>query len=162
LLGFWQGVASTRPEPRYRMSAGQRRAMGLLGLTVLLMALGYLWYNLTFVQFQGRYLFPALIPLGLFFTVGLYEAFTRRWVWWLAGGMAVAWGWVLLTGLVGNDLDKWAVLLVGLAFAVAAGRAWLARRWLAPAAWLMMLVYGSLAVLALFSPFWFVVPYLSP
>jgi 4-amino-4-deoxy-L-arabinose transferase-like glycosyltransferase len=162
LLGFWRGVASGRPEPQYQLSTGQRRAMGLLGLTVLLVTFGYLWYNLTFVQFQGRYLFPALIPLGFFFTLGLREILSPRWVWWLSGGLAAAWGWLILTGLVGNDLDKWAVLLVGLALALATGRAWLARRWLMPTSWLMMLVYGGLAWLALVSPFWFVVPHLSP
>ena len=34
---------------------------GLFGLTMLL----YLGYNLSFVQHQGRYLYPALIPMGL-------------------------------------------------------------------------------------------------
>jgi hypothetical protein len=32
---------------------------------------GLLYYNFTFVQHQGRYLFPVLIPLGLVFTLGL-------------------------------------------------------------------------------------------
>ena len=31
---------------------------------------GYVYYNLTFVQHQGRYLFPALIPIGLVFAIG--------------------------------------------------------------------------------------------
>jgi hypothetical protein len=162
LIGFWRGIASARPEPRYNLSTGQRRAIGLLGLTILLMGLGYIWYNLSFVQFQGRYLFPALIPLGFFFSLGLSEALAPRWVWWLAGGLALALGWLLLTGLVGNNLDKWAVLLVGLGFALAAGRAWLVRWWLLPTSWLMMLTYGGLALLALLSPFWFVIPHLSP
>jgi 4-amino-4-deoxy-L-arabinose transferase-like glycosyltransferase len=35
-------------------------------------------YNLTFVQHQGRYLFPALIPIALGFTLGL-----GAWVLWL-------------------------------------------------------------------------------
>jgi hypothetical protein len=76
--------------------------------------------------------------------------------------LAAAWGWLLLTGLAGHDFDKWALLLVGLTLALAAGRAWLASRWPVPTSWLMMLVYGALAWLALFSPFWFVIPYLSP
>lgn len=46
----------------------------LLGLWVVLNVLMYLYYNLTFVQHQGRYLFIALIPIGLAFSVGL-----RRW-----------------------------------------------------------------------------------
>jgi 4-amino-4-deoxy-L-arabinose transferase-like glycosyltransferase len=34
---------------------------------------GYLYYNLTFVQHQGRYLFPALIPIGLVFAIGWWQ-----------------------------------------------------------------------------------------
>ena len=37
----------------------------------------YIFYNVTFVQHQGRYLFPALIPLGLVFSLGI-ERWTRR------------------------------------------------------------------------------------
>jgi hypothetical protein len=33
----------------------------------------YLGYNFKYVQFQGRYLFPALIPIGLAFTIGLRQ-----------------------------------------------------------------------------------------
>ena len=38
----------------------------------------YLYYNLTFVQHQGRYLFPALIPIALAAVVGLWQ-----WADWL-------------------------------------------------------------------------------
>jgi len=38
----------------------------------------YISYNIKYVQFQGRYLFPALIPIGLAFTVGF-----RQWTTWL-------------------------------------------------------------------------------
>ncbi len=34
---------------------------------------GYVYYNVTFVQHQGRYLFPALIPLGLAFAIGWWQ-----------------------------------------------------------------------------------------
>ena len=162
LLAYWTSVVSAQAEVRYSLSAGQRRALGLLALTIALMVLGYIWYNLSFVQLQGRYLFPALIPIGLFMSLGLAEALAPRWVWWLVGGLALALGWIVITGLLGDNPDKWAMLLVGLAFALAAGRAWLARRWLMPASWLLGICYGALALLALLSPFWFVVPYLSP
>jgi hypothetical protein len=159
-FGFWRTV--TLAYSPAKLSVQQQRALGLMALTIALMVLGYGWYNFSFVQLQGRYLFPALIPLGFFFSLGLSEALAPRWAWWLVGGLALTLGWVVLSGLVGNDLDKWAMLLVGLALALAAGRAWLARRWLVPTSWLMMLCYGGLALLALLSPFWFVVPYLTP
>ncbi|UCC62232.1 MAG: DUF2142 domain-containing protein [Anaerolineae bacterium] len=42
----------------------------LLFLSALLTLLSYLWYNTKFVQHQGRYLFTALIPLGLAMALG--------------------------------------------------------------------------------------------
>ena len=44
---------------------------------------GYLYYNLTFVQQQGRYLFPALIPIGLAFAIGWWQILEK-----IKGGMA--------------------------------------------------------------------------
>jgi hypothetical protein len=42
----------------------------LLLFVVLLTLVAYLWYNTKFVQHQGRYLFPALVPLGLGLVLG--------------------------------------------------------------------------------------------
>ncbi|GAB4266021.1 MAG: hypothetical protein Kow0080_06840 [Candidatus Promineifilaceae bacterium] len=53
----------------------------LAGVTALTFGL-HIGYNLTFVQHQGRYLFPALIPIGLGVAVGLgvwLRPFARRW-----------------------------------------------------------------------------------
>ena len=53
----WRGLKSSpRPMVVYRCL--------LLSLSAALTFSAFLWYNLTFVQHQGRYLFPALIPLG--------------------------------------------------------------------------------------------------
>jgi 4-amino-4-deoxy-L-arabinose transferase-like glycosyltransferase len=57
----------------------QRAGIVMLGLVLLASMVGYIYYNLTFVQFQGRYLYPALIPLGGLVAVGI-------------------WGWALLAG----------------------------------------------------------------
>ena len=48
----------------------------------LLSLLVYIGYNVTFVQHQGRYLFPALIPISLGVALGLAAVltpFTERW-----------------------------------------------------------------------------------
>lgn len=45
--------------------------ISLLALSALLTFLAYGWYNLTFVQHQGRYLYPALIPLAAVAALGL-------------------------------------------------------------------------------------------
>lgn len=62
--------------PRSREPIDRSRAV-LLALLTLSTFAAYVWYNLTFVQHQGRYLFPALIPLGLMFSIGLGE-WSRR------------------------------------------------------------------------------------
>jgi hypothetical protein len=58
----------TRPGP----SGGWLLTL-LFGLTLA----GYLYYNLTFVQHQGRYLFPALIPIGLAFAIGWWQVLEK-------------------------------------------------------------------------------------
>ncbi|HRF98352.1 MAG TPA: hypothetical protein PLZ51_24255, partial [Aggregatilineales bacterium] len=49
----------------------QRGAWVLLIITTLLAMLAYLYYNSEFVQYQGRYMFPLLIPLGVWLVVGI-------------------------------------------------------------------------------------------
>jgi len=150
VAGF--GLAAGAAQRRWaQLQAGQPQALGLLALAVGLMALAYGGYNLGFVQFQGRYLFPALIPLGLFFALGWREAVRPRQTWWLAGGLAVA----LVSGL-----DKWGGLMVLPFMAAAAARNIIPRAepYLTPA--LLAAGYLALAALALVSPYWFIAPYL--
>lgn len=62
----------------YRLNRLQRLALGLFALSALLTAGSYAWYNLKFVQHQGRYLFPSILPIALFFLLGLTEILPRR------------------------------------------------------------------------------------
>jgi len=84
----------------------------VLGLTVLLTAALHVYYNLTFVQHQGRYLYPALIPIAAGFVAGWeywLRPAARRWPWaaWLLplgvaavlGGIALFALWRILPGL---------------------------------------------------------------
>ncbi len=41
----------------------------------------YVGYNFKFLQFQGRYLFPALVALAFFFVVGVREWSARKYTW---------------------------------------------------------------------------------
>jgi len=50
----------------------------ILTVSACLSAALYLYYNVTFVQHQGRYLFPALVPIGLAAAVGLWQ--WARWI----------------------------------------------------------------------------------
>lgn len=64
------GFAVIERWPR-ALSGPQRDGLILLGLALVFVVAAYLLYNRSFVQFQGRYLFPALIPLGLLVGLGL-------------------------------------------------------------------------------------------
>ena len=54
----------------------------LLAVALLLAVVVYLYYNLTFVQFQGRYLYPALPIMALGAALAL-----RQWARWVAAGL---------------------------------------------------------------------------
>jgi len=138
----------------------QRNALTLMAMSVLLMCLAYGWYNITFVQFQGRYLFPGLIPLGLFFSLGLGEALNRERGWWLAGGLTLALTWVVIATGLNGQLDKWATLIIGLTLSLIIGHVQIARYWPQLTPWLLAACYAGLSLLTLAGPFWFVVPYL--
>lgn len=58
---------------RQLLARFQRWALLLLLLVFVLVAAGHMLYNLKFVQHQGRYLFPALVPIALAFALGLRE-----------------------------------------------------------------------------------------
>ena len=62
----------------------RRSAILILWLTVILAILAYVYYNSEFLQTQGRYLFPALIPIGLGMAVGL-DAWRRLLTHWMKG-----------------------------------------------------------------------------
>ncbi len=64
LVRIWRGE---------RLGPLQKWSLGLLLIVFLLVFASHLWYNLKFVQHQGRYLFPALLSIGLVFALGLKE-----------------------------------------------------------------------------------------
>jgi 4-amino-4-deoxy-L-arabinose transferase-like glycosyltransferase len=96
---------------------GNPQPLWLLAATVLLTLLVYAGYNLEFVQHQGRYLFTALIPLAIFFTLGWDEAVQPRSSLLLALGLVLLGFGLLAWGItIGPGLPKWPLALI-LAFA---------------------------------------------
>lgn len=67
LLGALIGLALSIRQ----VARPQREAIILLAATFVLILGAYLYYNLKFVQFQGRYLYPALIPIAFAFVAGI-------------------------------------------------------------------------------------------
>jgi 4-amino-4-deoxy-L-arabinose transferase-like glycosyltransferase len=142
---------------RAGIAPAQKQMLALLGLSTAFTMLAYMWYNLSFVQFQGRYLFTAIVPLAIFGAIGLHEASRPRRQLVLTSGLllamvVVAWG--------GGNPDWKGGLIVGI-FALLSGARILRPQWSDTlSAMLILGVYGGLAVLTLAGPFWFVLPYL--
>ena len=93
-LSAWRrlrGKASTSRgdsiySPWLVLTREQTIALELLALLALGALFGFIWYNLQFVQHQGRYLYMGLIPIGLAFSLGWHfilsrQAFLQRWLW---------------------------------------------------------------------------------
>lgn len=75
----------------------------------------YAWYNLGFIQHQGRYLFPALPAWSLLFALGWWSVLEKR-ASVVAGGVLLAVGSArLFIGMASGDFDRWALLLYGVA-----------------------------------------------
>jgi hypothetical protein len=83
--GFWR-----------ELGAGSRRAFVLAGLLVVAVAVETVGYNFTYLQPQGRYLFPAMAGIALWGMSGLRELIAPR-------QRAVAFG-ALALGLVVLDV----------------------------------------------------------
>ncbi len=141
-----------------RFSPAQKRGAWLLGAQLAAVAAAFLWYNLDFVQHQGRYLFPALLPISLLAAAGLLGVFSLRGSRW---GLAVALALLALglgVGLASDDVNKWWLLLTGLAALVMAGRGRLAR---IDAFWWGLAAEGLMAIIAFYGLFGAILPQLG-
>lgn len=110
---------------RPRLTLTQRDGLLLLTISALLTLALYLWYNLTFVQHQGRYLFPALIPLALATALGLEWLLTPQVARWVAVALGAVGLLMVLWGLAGGGLllpPLAAAFGLGAIFALAACR----------------------------------------
>ncbi len=124
---------------------------------VAVTCLGYLWWNTQYLQHQGRYLFPALLPIGVGFVLGLREILHRS-VRVTGALLAVPGVGLVAWGAAIGDLPIYALALLALAGAgLAAGRI-LERRWpgLAPLA-----ASAGLAALTAFSLYRYILPALA-
>jgi 4-amino-4-deoxy-L-arabinose transferase-like glycosyltransferase len=74
---------------RTLLDARQRDGLLVLAALYAFSAAAYFWYNAQFVQFQGRYLYPGLIPVAVGAALGWEKVAGRwsRWVW--IGALAV-------------------------------------------------------------------------
>jgi hypothetical protein len=135
--------------PRWQWAAG-----GLLLATGLFTLASYLWYNTQFVQHQGRYLFPALLPISLAMAVGWREALRRELAWPLAALLLASGVLLRVVGLLSN----WPLGMLGIASGALVIRRFLPSR-LDPL--VHACPYLLLILLDLASLFLFIVPQLA-
>lgn len=64
-------AARRSPAPPDRGAIERRQLNIIFAAAMLIVSLSYLYYNLEFLQWQGRYLFPALIPIALCLVAGI-------------------------------------------------------------------------------------------
>ncbi len=146
-------------------------ALRLFAISVLFTFLTYAWYNTQFVQHQGRYLFTALIPFAIAFTLGWEAAVTPRNGRILAAILALcaaalaAWG--VLTHI---GLPKWPIAitlltaagLAALDFGLLAAERLRQQRWSAVVRRLAFaLPFAVLPLLSLYALFRAIVPQLA-
>ena len=89
---------------RLRLVGAAQDALWLLAALIALTVVGFIGYNASFVQFQGRYLFPALPALGLIVALGVLGwslLLSERWP-------ILRWSPLALMGLLAL-LDLWAL-----------------------------------------------------
>ncbi len=146
------GVVVLWNRPRWQHEATR---VAFLAAWLALTVIGYIYYNTTFVQFQGRYLFPGLVPLGLFIVTGWRTVLTRRWALPGAAMCLVVTLVGVATGISKGELDKGNLSLGLCAGAMLTVRRWLPQRW---DVWLWVLPLIILAGLAGYSLFAFIVP----
>jgi hypothetical protein len=63
---------------RQLLTEAQHWCVALLLLLLVIAIADYIGYNFKFLQFQGRYLFPALISIAFVLVVGLRELIARE------------------------------------------------------------------------------------
>jgi 4-amino-4-deoxy-L-arabinose transferase-like glycosyltransferase len=104
LLAALAGVILLAVRFRSDLDLNAQRGAGLwlLVLVALTTLANLVYYNFTFVQFQGRYLFPALIPFALLIAVGLW-GLARQITAWVKPLEKVS-TWLPLVGLLWTPL----------------------------------------------------------
>ena len=133
-------------------------AVGLAVFWTVVTFTAYLWYNTKFVQHQGRYLFGALIPIGILFALGLeglLKGKADRIMAMLLGASVVV---HLGVGVLAGSFNRFAIVisLAGLLYFLLRPRL---PRWTSEVS--TVAVYVGLALLDVVCLWAFIVPYFA-
>lgn len=111
---LWALVRLISGSPDTDMDDFQSWVLGLFGVMLLAAVASYSWYNVKFVQHQGRYFFWAMLPISAFIALGWREVMQPL-QGFIAGFLALVLTISLaLTGFVTGNLNKWTLLTIGL------------------------------------------------
>lgn len=110
---LWATVRFISGGPDTDMDVFQLSVLILFGLILLAVVVSYTWYNMKFVQHQGRYFFWGMLPISTIIALGWREVFQP-----LQGAITgflalVMAGAMALTGMVTGKVDKWTLLTIG-------------------------------------------------
>ena len=123
----------------------------LLGVTAILTLLAYIYYNLTFLQHQGRYLFTALIPIAIFLAAGWRRALEPLPARVVAGVLLLTAVILAVSGVAnGAGLPNWPIAITMVAAAGLLAVSFLPARWRRAAYVLPFALLPAVAVYALF------------
>ena len=143
---------------RQGLEARQRDTLILLGTSSLITIAMFVWYNVTFVQHQGRYLFPALPIVAVAAARGLEQLLDHK----LAVSTALLLLMVVMvTGVVGvivGNLPLWSMFLVCVPAILLPAAAFVPPRWRSLFGAGLLAALAALDVLCLFG---FIVPLLT-
>ena len=101
-----------------KLSVEQKLGLSILALSLTFTVASYLWYNIQFVQHQGRYLFPALVPLALFAALGIWKLLDRDYAWYWAGLLGLTLLGVGAKGWGSGNVNKWLMAICAAAAAL--------------------------------------------
>lgn len=109
---LWASVRLLTDSPDTDMDTFQVTVLAILGILLLAVGASYIWYNLKFVQHQGRYLFWGMLAIGTVVALGWREVLHPL-QGTIAGLLTLALGGAMFLGsLIGNPFDKWTMLMV--------------------------------------------------
>jgi len=109
---LWALVRLISGSPDTDMDEFQSWALGLFGLIFLAAIASYAWYNVKFVQHQGRYFFWAMLAISTFVALGWREVMQPlQGV--IAGFLALVLGGSLaLMQFASGNLNKWNIFIL--------------------------------------------------
>ena len=114
-LTVFGGLVRLKEALRDELDPRQRDGLILVGGSAAITLVLFLGYNLTFVQHQGRYLFPALPLLALGAALGWRRLLEPRLAVVTSGVVLVVAAGVGVAGLLAGDASVWLVAMLGAA-----------------------------------------------